>query len=150
MTDSIASYIERSCQCTLEDGAIEQDHLLCDQTEPSTTVYRAKVTTASLKTPALAAIIESIVAQGVLMGNNIATRVSIDKTCPVVIRSFSDPVCDPTTSSVAGNESGSKSNNDGLVIALAGIGALIALIVLLIVLVSMVLLYRRHKRRYAK
>ena len=100
-----------------------------------------------LTAPALAAIIESIVAQGVLIDNT-AMSVAIDKTCPVVIRSFSDPVCNPTNEPIATTEE-SDSKKNGIVIAVASIGAFIALVALIIVLVLLLLLYRRHKRRYA-
>jgi len=119
---------------------------LCDKAESSATVYRAKLTTVVLTTPALAAIIESIVAQGVLIDNT-TMRLAINKTCPVAIRSFSDPVCDPTHEPVVTTEE-SDSKKNGIVIAFASIGAFIALVALIIVLVLLLLLYRRHKRRY--
>jgi len=129
----------------LEDGVIEQDHLLCDRLDPSATVYRAKLSTAVLTKPMLSEIMEGIVARGVFMDNS--TSANVDQTCPVVIRSFSDPICDSTTNGVTDREESGSSNN-GVAIALAGIGAVIALIAMLIVLVIAVMVYLRHKRRY--
>jgi len=116
--------------------------------EPTVTVYRAKLTTAVLTMQKVTAIIESIiVSRGVLMDNT-AMNVVINKTCPVVITSFSDPVCDLTTDAAVNTEEESKKN--GVVIAVASIAAFIALVALVIVLVLLVLVYRRHKRRYVK
>ena len=129
----------------LENGVIEQDHLLCDRSDPSATVYRAILSTAVLTKPMLSEIMQDIVARGVFMDNT--TSATVDQTCPVVIRSFSDPICDSTADSVTDREESNSSNN-GVAIALAGIGAVIALVAMVIVLVIAVMVYRRHKRRY--
>ena len=135
-----------ACNCILEEEAIYQDHLLCDQSSSNKTVFRAKIATNQLARDQLLMIIQRLVTGGRLTLND-STIVRLDNSCPVEISSFNDPLC--TSSVIIDNiEDGESQSNESLSIAhIAGIVVAIIVLVALLVFVLLLILYWKTKHR---
>jgi len=139
------------CDCELEEGAIDQDHLLCDQSQLNKTVFRAEIVTYQLTSDELLIIIENMVTAGRLMVNE-STVITLDRSCPIKLLSFNDPVCAiTTTDNVENRETQTSNNNDddssSIGIIIGSICAVIIFIILLIIFFSLLIFYWRYKRR---
>ena len=129
----------------LEEEAIDQGHLLCDQSQLDKTVFRAEIMTYQLTRDDLLIIIQNMVTGGRLMLNE-STVFRLDDSCPVEISSFSDPLCAaPITSSVEDEET--KSNKSSPTAAIVGSITTILVIILLLTLGIVLVLYWRTKHR---
>ena len=139
-------YIEKECNCVLKEEAIDQDHLLCDQSQSNNTVFRAKLATNQLTHEHLLMIIQSLVTGGRLTLND-STVLRLDSSCPVKISTFNDPLC--TSSAITNNvEDEMQSNKSPPIAEIVGIVVAIIVTVVLLVFVLLLVLYWRTKHRY--
>ena len=139
------NHIEKECDCTLEEDAIDQDHLLCDQLQLNKIVFRAKIATNQLARDNLFTIIQSLVTAGRLMLNN-STIFRLDNSCPVKVSSLNDPLCAPSiTDNVEDGEIQSNTSSPTAVIAGIVVATIVGIVLLLFVLLLM--LYWRTKHR---
>ena len=135
--------IKAQCNCALEEEALDQDHLLCDQSQLDNTVFRAEITTNQLAHDDLLVIIQNVIASGRLMLNE--SRVfTLDNTCPIEISSFSDSLCVVPVSDNIETESNNKSSPTG---AIVGSITTIFIIILLLIAGIVLVLYWRSKHR---
>ena len=131
----------------LEEEAIDQGHLLCDQSQLDKTVFRAEIMTYQLTRDDLLIIIQNMITGGRLTLNE-STVFRVDDSCPVEILSFSDPLCVaiPTTGSAEGTDT--KSDKSFPIAAIIGsIIGVIAILILLMIFFLLLVLYRRGKKR---
>ena len=131
----------------LEEEAINQGHLLCDQSQLDKTLFRAEIMTYQLTRDDLLIIIQNMVT-GRRLTLDESTVFRVDDNCPVEITSFNDPLCVavPTTGGAEGTDT--KSNESLPVAAIIGsIVGVIALLILLTVFFLLLVLYRRGKKR---
>ena len=131
----------------LEEEAIDQGHLLCDQSQLDKIVFRAEIMTYQLTRDDILIIIQNMVTGRRLMINE-STVFRVDESCPVEILSFNDPLCVtiPTTSGAGGTDA--QSDESLPVAAIVGsIIGVIALLILLMVFFLLLVLYRRGKKR---
>ena len=125
----------------LEEGAIDQSHLLCDQSQSNTTVFRAEIVTYQITSDDLLTIIQNLVNGGRLMLND-STVVRLDNSCPVKISSFNDPLCTTlTTESVEDTES----NKSSPTAAIIGFVTAITILIVLLIFIILLMLYWRMK-----
>ena len=97
----VAKVVRDSCQCDFQKSFISQAVLLCDQQQPTQTVYRASITSyGNYSANHLLDYIEVWVKQGATITSGVVI-VTFDPDCPVKINDVSDPVCaQPSTSVV--------------------------------------------------
>ena len=136
------------CNCELEQEAVDQEHLLCDQSQPNETVFRAEITTYQLTRDDLLIILQNMITGGKLMINE-SSFFRLDDSCPVEIASFNDPLCvTPTTKTVKSQET--VSNKGGIPTG-AIVGSIIAILIIIILMILGILfiLYWRNKHRYS-
>ena len=129
----------------LEEEAIDQGHLLCDQSQLNKTVFRAEIMTYQLTRDDLLIIIQNMVTGRRLMINE-STVFRVDESCPVEIASFSDPLCTGLiTDSIEDQET--KSNKSSPTAAIVGSITTILVVVLLLIFSIVLVLYWRTKHR---
>ena len=137
------NHIEVDCDCILEEEAIHQDHLLCDQSQPNKTVFRAKITTYQLTHNDMLIIMQNMVRSRRLMLDD-STVLTLDNSCPVEISSFNDPLCaQPITDNVKESKTQYKKSSPTAAIVGSVIPIVMAIVVAIFVLVLM--LYWRNK-----
>jgi len=147
LATAVFDLIKMECDCELE-GAIDQDHLLCDQSQLNKTVFRAEIVTYQLTSDELRIIIENMVTAGRLMVNE-STAITLDNSCPVEISSFNDPPCIvkiPDNEQASVEESETQTNSSHIGIIIGSIMAVVAVILLLIA-VLLVVMYWKTKHR---
>ena len=136
-------HLALECDCTLEEEAIDQDHLLCDQLQSNKTVFRAEISTYQLTHNDLLIIVQNMVSSGRLILDD-STIFRLDNSCPVEISSFNDPLCaQPTTDSV--EESKAKSKKSSPTAAIVGSVVPIVMAIIVVILVLILMLYWRTK-----
>ena len=129
----------------LEEEAIDQGHLLCDQSQLDKTVFRAEIMTYQLTRDDLLIIIQNMVT-GRRLTLDESTVFRLDDNCPVEISSFSDPLCaGPIIDSVENQETKSKKNSPTAAIV-SSITAILIVILLLIFAIVLVLYWRAKHR----
>ena len=134
------------CDCVLEQEAIDQEHLLCDQSQLNKTVFRAEITTYQLTRDDLLIILQNMITSGKLTINE-STFFVLDNSCPVEIALFDDPLCMPPTTGNAGATE-AKSDESFPVAAIIGlIIGIITIVALLMIFLLLLALYRRSKKR---
>ena len=134
------------CDCVLEQEVIDQDHLLCDQSQLNKTVFRAEITTYQLTRDDILIILQNMIIGGKLVINE-STFFLLDDSCPVEITSYDDPLCMPPTTGSAGATE-TKSDESFPVAAIIGlIIGVITIAVLLMIFLLLLALYRRSKKR---
>ena len=144
IVSAVTDLIKMECDCVLEDGAIDQEHLLCDHSQLNETVFRAQITTHQLTRNDLLTIIQHLVTTGRLV-LNASTVVRLDDSCPVEISSFTDPLCTVPT-----NDQSKGTQSDDGVPTEAIIGSVIAVIIIIILLLAsfvLLMLYQRNRKR---
>ena len=130
----------------LEEEAIDQVHLLCDQSQLDKTVFRAEIITYQLTRDDLLIIIQNMVTGRRLLTLDESTVFRLDDNCPVEISSFSDPLCaGPIIDSVEDQETKSKKSSPTAAIV-SSITAILVVILLLIFAIVLVLYWRAKHR----
>lgn len=145
-TNAVLYHIEKECDCSLEEGAIDQEVLLCDDSQANTTVFRAEIVTYLITSDDLLIIIQNMVA-GKRLKLNESMYFRLDNSCPVAISSFNDPLCSTAPFTNNGNEDEETKSPTAAIIG--SIIAVIIIIIVLIVFILLIVLYRRGKTRYS-
>lgn len=150
-TSAVFYHIEKECDCSLEEGAIDKDILLCDHSQVNTTMFRAEIVTYQITSDDLLIIVQNMVAGGKMKFNE-STYFTLDNSCPVKISSFNDPLCStaPITDNNGDNDDGEdedEETNSPTVAIISSIIAVIVIIIVLLVLFVLLVLYRRGRKR---
>ena len=145
-TSAVFYHIEKECDCLLEEGAIDQDVLLCDHLQINATVFRAEIVTYQITSDDLLIIIQNMIAGGKMKFNE-STYFRLDNSCPVGISSFSDPLCSTAPITDSGDDDDEDETKSPTIAIIGSIIAVIVIIIVLLVLFILLVLYRRGRKR---
>ena len=133
VTAAVVSDIAEHCGCPLSSANVFDDIISCDNT--GHVIYRAEVTTSTqLDIEEIRSVLDEWFTQtsSLTVDGNV---LQVDRSCPLILTSFDDPICRTTTSPDSSN------SNQNVVPLLAGIiGGIIfgAVIVTILAVVLMV------------
>ena len=96
----LAVFIERRCNCSFPPSHITTPQFTCPQDYPQHVTYRASVNVWSLPAQLNRSMLMGVLETWPLIHRSIfiqGERVSVEHNCPVIIQSFEDQQCVPTT-----------------------------------------------------
>ena len=152
----VAQVIRDRCQCDFKESFIGQAVLLCDQQQPTITVYRANITSyGNYSSDQLLVYIEDWVKQGAIFTTEFFV-VTFDPNCPVRINDLNDPICTqpptsatiPTSASVVIPTATSTQSTPNLLVVFA-VGVLVFVVIVaatIIVLITLIVCLLNRKK----
>ena len=145
MTATVVNDIAEHCGCPLSSANVFDDGISCDNA--GHVIYRAGVTTsAQLNAEELSSVLDEWFTQTSMLTVD-GSILQVDRSCPLILTSFDDPICRTTTSPDSSN------SEQNVVPLLAGIigGIIIGAVIVTILAVILVVKCRgkTDKIRYA-
>lgn len=132
--------VTERCECAFTGDRINNEELLCDLSNPTSAIYRAKISsTNTILADDVVAIIEQWITGGATVTEGLVI-VTFDSTCPVRIGSNSDPICE--------REMDTMSLSSTTTVIGASVAVVIVLIVVLFTAAMVLILWQTH--RYKK
>ena len=139
----VIDIVTERCGCGFMGDHINDEELLCDPSNPTSAVYRAKISsTNTVSADDVVPIIEQWISGGATVTVGL-TIVTFDGTCPVRISSTSDPICE-----VAVSSSPLPTSTNAPLIHDAIIGTIVTVVIVLIAIlftiVIVIILWQRR------
>ena len=146
----------QECSC---DFGIDRESFSCGGSQGSltnTVVFRARVTVQNLASVTRADYVVNSINDWVMISPRIAVQgatLDVDNTCPVMLSSFNEADCIPTTNQLTPSPSTNGSTSSGfstttIIIAGATMAVLIVLLLVIIIVILCVVLCCRRKGSY--